>query len=240
MAAASDLQKALPILIAAYRQGHPAAGPVEPVTGSSGQLAAQVRQGAPFDVFLSANREFVDKLAREGHVAPASVRPYALGKLVVAINPVFAHHHKALEDLLDPGIKSIAIANPELAPYGIAAKQALERRGLWDRLQGKLVPAESVHQALQFVRSGSAEVGFVSLALTDGQGLGLLPVPADAHDPIVQTLGVVARSTRQADARAFADFLTGPIGQAMFRDLGFGPASAAAAIAPNPADAPAP
>lgn len=230
VAAASDLRQALPVLIAAYRQGHP--GEVEFTAGSSGQLAEQIRQGASFDLFLSANREFVAKLATDGTVEPASVRPYALGKLVVAINPVFAHHPKTLEDLANPAIRSIAIANPELAPYGIAAKQALERRGLYDRLRAKLVPAESVHQALQFVRSGSAEVGFVSRALTGAPGLDLMDVPGDAHDPIVQNLGVVARSKRRDEARAFADFLTGPTGQAMLRDLGFGPASAAPPAAP--------
>ena len=224
----------MPVLIAAFRRDHP--GPVEFTAGSSGQLAEQVRQGAPFDLFLSANRAFVERLATEGHVDRDSVRPYARGILVLAINPVFDRHPKALADLADPAIKSIALANPELAPYGIAARQALERAGLWDRLRPKLVPAESVHQALQFVRSGNAEVGFVSRSLTNAPGLELLPIPADAHDPIIQALGVVARSPRRDDARAFADFLVGPVGQGMLRDLGFGPAPAAAApVAPAPA-----
>lgn len=230
LAAASDLRQALPILIAAFRQERPIE--VDFTAGSSGQLAEQIRQGAPFDLFLSANREFVDRLATEGQVDPASVQPYAQGILVLAINPIFNIHPKRLSDLTDPKLKSIAIANTELAPYGIAAKQALESVGLWKLLQPKLVPAESVHQALQFVRSGNAEVGFVSRALTDTPGLELIAMPPDSHSPIIQTLGVLTGSKRQADARAFAAFLTGPVGQGMLKDLGFDPLPPATSAKP--------
>ena len=236
VAAASDLRQAMPVLIAAFRQVRPVE--VEFTTGASGQLAEQVRQGAPFDLFLSANKAFVDRLAAAGAVEAGSVRPYARGALVLAINPVFGHRPKSLEDLKDPAYKSIAMANPETAPYGIAAKQALERLGLWDSVKARVVPAESVLQALQFVRSGNAEVGFVSRALTDAPGLELLAVPPVSHDPIVQYLGVVSRSARRDDARAFADFLTGKVGQAMLVDLGFRPASGETPAEPAPAPAP--
>lgn len=221
IAAASDLRQALPVLIAAFRQSRPIE--IDFSVGSSGQLAEQIRQGAPFDLFLAANQSFVTRLASDGVVDPASVQPYIRGTLALAVNPVFAHHPRTLADLTDPKIKSIAIASTELAPYGIAAKQALERLDLWKTLQPKLVYAESVHQALQFVRSGNAEVGFVSRAQADSPGLDFLPVPATSHDPIVQYLGVVSRSPRQDDARAFAAFLNGSVGQAMLIDLGFSP-----------------
>ncbi len=223
LAAASDLRQALPILIAAFRQDR--AIEVEFSSGSSGQLAEQVRQGAPFDLFLSANRGFVDRLAKEGFVDAPSVLPYTRGTLVLAVNPVFNIHPKTLADLTRPEIKSIAIANPDLAPYGIAARQTLEHLNLWGTLKPKLVPAESVHQALQFVRSGNAEVGFVSRALSDSPGLEFLQIPPDSHEPIVQYLGVVTRSVRKDDARAFVEFLVGPVGQAMLKDLGFAPTS---------------
>ena len=228
LAAASDLRQALPVLISAFRQSRSIE--VDFVVGSSGQLAEQIRQGAPFDLFLSANRSFVDRLAQDGSVDPNSVAPYARGALVLAINPVFAIHPKSLADLGKTEIKSIAMANPDLAPYGIAARQAIERLGLWETLKPKLVPAESVHQALQFVRSGNAEVGFVGRSLADAPGLEYLPIPPTSHDPIIQYLGVVQRSSRQDDARAFADWLRGPIGQAMLTDLGFSPVG----IAPEP------
>ena len=221
VAAASDLRSGLPILIAAFRQDHP--GEVEPVFGASGELAEQIRQGAPFDLFLAANEKFVARLATEKVIDPATVRPYARGTLVMAINPVFDHHPKTLRDLLDPKIKSIAIANTETAPYGIVAKQALERQGLWDEVKPRLAVAGSVAQALEMVRSGNAEVGFVGKSLADSPGLEFVPVPAEAHDPIIQYLGVVARSGRSAEARAFADFLVGKTGQGMLRDLNFAP-----------------
>lgn len=224
LAAASDLRQALPVLIASFRASR--AVEVEFTTGASGQLAEQIRQGAPFDLFLSANRSFVDRLANEGSVEASSVQPYARGTLVLAINPVFAHHPKTLAELTNPEIKSIAIANTDLAPYGIAAKQTLERLDLWNTLKSKLVPADSVSQAFQFVRSGNAEVGFVSRGLSDSPGLLYLAIPPNSHDPIIQYLGVVTRSSRKDDARAFADFLRGPIGQAMLVDLGFAPAGA--------------
>ena len=233
LAAASDLRQALPVLIAAFRQTRPIE--VDFVVGSSGQLATQIRQGAPFDLFLAANRTFVDGLVEDGTITPGSVAPYARGALVLAINPVFAHHPQSLADLGKTEIQSIAIANPDLAPYGIAAREALERLGLWETLRPKLVPAESVHQALQFVRSGNAEVGFVGRSLADAPGLEFLPVPPTSHNPIIQYLGVVQRSNRQDDARAFADWLRGPIGQALLTDLGFSPAAQVPGQAqPNP------
>lgn len=232
VAAASDLRAALPVLIAAYRQSRP--GAVEPVFGASGELAEQIRQGAPFDLFLAANRAFVDKLAVEQVIDPSTVQPYARGALVVAINPVFMHHPKALKNLLDPRIKTIAIANPELAPYGIAARQALERQGLWDGVKDRLVTAGSVVQALEFVRHGDAEVGFVGRSLADAPGIEYFNVPAGDYEPIVQYLGVMARSKRPDDARAFADFLVGPSGQGMLKDLGFSPAPREPGQSPRP------
>lgn len=222
LAAASDLRQALPILIAGFRQSRPI--DVDFSVASSGQLAQQIRQGAPYDLFLSANRSFVARLAEERVIDPASVRPYARGALSLAINPVYAHHPQSLADLTAPEYKSIAIANTELAPYGIAARQTLERLGLWEQLKSKLVPAESVHQALQFVRSGNAEVGLISRAQADAPGLEYLAIAPTNHDPIVHYLGVVQDSTRQDDARAFAEFLNGTVGQAMLVDLGFAPA----------------
>ncbi len=232
IAAASDLRQALPVLIAAFRQTRNVE--VDFTAGSSGQLAEQIRQGAPFDLFLAANQNFVAKLAQDGTVVAESVQPYTRGALALAVNPVFNHQIKTLEDLTNPAIKSIAIANPELAPYGIAAKQALVQLGLWDKVEARVVPAESVAQALQFVRSGSAEVGFVSRADSETKGLEILTVPTSSHDPIVQYLGIVARSTRKDDARAFAEFLNGKVGQAMLIDLGFLPKTTAAAT-PRPA-----
>ncbi len=219
VASASDLQQALPILAAAFRQDHGIE--VVPSFGASGQLAEQIRQGAPFDVFLSANREFVDRLAREGIIKPDSVRPYARGELVLAVNKLSALKIKSLQELTRADVHKIAIANPETAPYGMAAKQALERAGLWETLKPKIVPAESVRQALQFVQSGNAEVAFVGRSISDVPEAVTVPLPIDVCDPIIQFLGVVARSDHPDEAGKFVEFVLSDVGQGILRDLGF-------------------
>lgn len=219
VAAASDLQQAMPILAAAFRQDHEIE--VVPTFGASGQLAEQIRQGAPFEVFLSANRDFVDRLAKEGIIQPDSVKPYARGELVLAVNKLWGIKVESLQDLKKPEVHKIAIANPETAPYGMAAKQALERAKLWDVLKPKLVPAESVRQALQFVQSGNAEVAFVGRSIADVPEVVMAPLPLDSCDPIIQFLGVVAKSDHPDEARKFAEFVLSDVGQGILRDLGF-------------------
>jgi molybdate transport system substrate-binding protein len=219
VAVASDLEQALPILASAFQQDHQIE--IVPTFGASGQLAEQIKQGAPFDVFMSANAAFVDRLASTGIIKPESVHPYARGSLALAVNKIWDFKVKRLEDLTTPEIQKIAIANPETAPYGMAAKQALERAKLWDVLKPKIVQAESVRQALQFVQSGNTEVAIVGRSLGQIRGATLVPLPFDVCDPIVQSLGIVARSERPDDAKAFADFVRGEIGQGILRDLGF-------------------
>ncbi len=219
VAAASDLQEAMPVLVAAFRQGRDV--DVDVTFGASGQLAEQIRQGAPFDVFLSANRGFVDRLAAEGTIKPGSARPYARGSLVLALNEIINPRVATLADLARPEVKTIAIANPETAPYGMAAKQALERAGLWDALRPKLVPADSVRQALRFVESGDAVAGLVGRSIAGVQGVRVVGLPADVCDPIIQSLGVVARSGRPDDAAAFADLVVGEVGLGILRRTGF-------------------
>lgn len=219
VAVASDLQAAMPILISAFRQH--SAVEVVPTFGASGQLSEQIRQGAPFDVFLSANRAFVERLAADGSIRPDSVRPYARGSLVLAVNKLWGVKIRSMADLSRPEVHKIAIANPETAPYGMAARQALERAGLWDSLKAKVVPAESVRQALQFVQSGNAEVGFVGRSIAEVREAVVVDLPPDACDPIDQYLGIVARSDHPDDARAFVDLVLSEVGQGILRDLGF-------------------
>jgi molybdate transport system substrate-binding protein len=222
VAAASDLTDALPDVVGAFRR-RPEGFEVRPAFGSSGQLARQVEAGAPFDVFLSANEAYVKGLADRGLVEPGSVRPYAVGSLVLAVHPSAAGDVAGLADLEKPGVKAVAVANPEFAPYGIAARQALSRAGLWDRLASRLATAETVRQALQFVRSGNADAGLVGRSSARGSGLKVVEVPPDLYDPIVQSLGVVAGSPRKARAEAFVGFLLGPEGREVLASHGFGP-----------------
>ncbi len=194
----------------------------EPIFGSSSQLSQQIRQGGPFDVFLSANQAFVQELAKDGAIVAESVRPYAKGSVVLAVNKKAAGGVvKTLDDLKKPEIKKIAIANPKLAPYGQAGKQVLERSGLWDAVEPKIVYADTVRQALTYVESGECEAAFIGKALTGESGLEVVSIDPGKYDPILQYLGVVSRPNAHLDATRFCDFLRGPVGQGMLRDFGF-------------------
>jgi molybdate transport system substrate-binding protein len=224
VAAASDLLAVSAKLAGAFRE---ATGiEVVFIPGASGQLAEQISQGAPFDVFLSADRGFVTKLVEDGSIRPDSVRPYAIGTLVIVVNRASGADIRRLADLAGPGVRHVAIANPDFAPYGRAAKQALERTGLWGPLGPRLVRAESVRQAVQFVQTGNAEVGLVGRAVADlpeVRVVSLDDIDPSPHDPIVQVLGVVSRSRRVDQAESFARFLLGPTGQGILSGYGFQP-----------------
>lgn len=220
VAAASDLQAVFPTLAQAFERRTGLS--VTPTFGASGRLAEQVRQGASIDVFLSANRAFVEKLAEEGLVEPDSVVPYAIGKVVLAVHERSAGTVKNLADLAKPEIEHIAIANPDLAPYGAAAREALQMAGLWERLQPKIVLAENIRQAQQYVVSGDAQAGLISgSSARDTASLKTAPVDPSLHDPIVQCLGVVRSSKQPEVARAFASFITGDEARSLLSDAGF-------------------
>jgi len=220
VAAASDLQAALPVVLERFRKAHGIE--VTPVFGSSGQLAQQIEQGAPYDIFLSANRAFVERLAAKGAVKPDSVAPYAQGLLVLVVSRKAGVSVGGLPDLAKPEVKRIAIANPKLAPYGLAATQLLERSEL-SEVTPKVVQAESVRQALQFVQTGNAEVGLVAHSVADVPEVERIELDRSHYDAIVQSLGIVSRTEHPDAAKKFADFLLGDEGQELFRSFGFVP-----------------
>ena len=219
VAAASDLQSVLPEVARRFREER---GIEVSITyGASGQLAEQIKQGAPFDVFLSANLKFVTDLTRTGDVRPDSIRAYAQGSLVLVVNRQAGAGVKSLADLARPEVKKVALANPATAPYGAAARQALEQAGLWGPLEAKRVQAETVRQALQFVQTGNAEAGLVGRSIANVPEVRIIEIDAALHDPIVQGLGLLGRSSRGEDARAFADFVMSDRGQAILTAHGF-------------------
>ncbi|WP_406697212.1 molybdate ABC transporter substrate-binding protein [Singulisphaera sp. Ch08] len=224
IAAASDLQTVLPVL--AKRFTAQTKIELRLTFGASGQLAEQIKAGAPFDVYLAANQAFVQGLAAGGHIQADSIHPYARGTLVLAVHRESGTSITSLADLERPEIKKIALANPATAPYGAAGKQALERSGLWSKLEPKIVQAESVRQAFQYVHSGNAEAGLVGRALATVPEIRVVEVEPSLYDPIVQALGIVARTQRAKDAGKFAEFILGDEGQAILRDAGFASALA--------------
>jgi molybdate transport system substrate-binding protein len=216
VAAASDLAPLEGDLSALYQKTY--GKPLRFVVGSSGLLASQIRHGAPYDVYLSANVDFTAELERSGSLVPGSVRHYATGRLAVfSTNPAW----RSLEALARPELKHIAIANPTHAPYGVAAKEILLHHGLWDRLKSRLVYGENIRQTLQLAESGNADAALVSWSLVREKGGVLLP--ASGHAPIRQTGGIVSGSGRKEDARRLLELLTGAAGRELLLKHGFSP-----------------
>ncbi len=182
-------------------------------------LARQIASGAPYDVFLSANYKYVEELRISGHVVKDSVVVYAAGRLGLWSRSGAVTR---LEDLVSKDIRLVAIANPQHAPYGLAAREALERSGLWKAVQPRIVYGENVRQAMQYAESGNAEAVITAWSLLIGRGI---LVDASLHAPIEQAAGIVTRSGSQTQARKFLDFLSGPEGAAILKRFGFTPAT---------------
>lgn len=189
--------------------------------GSTGLLAKQLRQGAPFDVFAAANVSFVDEVVAAGACDGSTRAPYGRGRIVVwsrgGVEPP-----KDLAELADPRFRRIALANPEHAPYGQAAREALEAAGLWSVVQPRLVLGENVRQALQFAETGNADVAIVALALVAGRrDEPWFVVEEAAHHPIDQTLVVCDNGPNRAGGLEFARFVASPEGRPVMRRHGF-------------------
>jgi molybdate transport system substrate-binding protein len=189
--------------------------------GSTGQLAQQIEQGAPVDLFAAANVSYVDELARQGLVLPDTVQLYARGRITLWTRADSPLSIDDIEDLAGPEVRRIAIANPDHAPYGVAAREALQSAGLWDALQPKLILGENVRQTLQYAQTGNVDVAIVALSLSlEEEGQWLL-VPQHLHAPIDQALAVVKNTRNENTARAFAQFVNSPDGRAIMRRYGF-------------------
>lgn len=218
IAAASDLSN----LQAPLEQAFGAHAKLTFTFGSSGMLSRQIENGAPFDVFLSANEGFMANLVAKGKVDQDAVKVYALGRLGMWSKSEAAF--RTFADLLKFSRLKIAIANPQHAPYGMAAEQTLRKAKLWDRLKDKIVLAENVRQAFQFAETGNADVCLTAWSLVYDKNAVL--VPYDAHEPIrqvgaeIKKKGKEGRKTEQL-AREFLEFLTSPAGRELLATRGF-------------------
>jgi len=223
IAAAADLQFVLPDLAAQYEKH---TGAKLAITyGSSGNFFAQIQNGAPFDLFFSADLDYPTKLTQDGFAESDSLQIYATGRLALWLPPDSPLDPAAgLKTLLEPRIQKISIANPEHAPYGRAAVAALQSAGLYDQLKPKLVFGENISQAAQFVQSGSAQAGLVALSLAlspamkDGKRWN---VPADRYPPIQQAVVVLKSSLNKQAALSFLTFLKSPQARATLERYGF-------------------
>jgi molybdate transport system substrate-binding protein len=216
VAAASDLSNLEPDLLASFRKSEPGID-IRFVTAASGVLSQQIQNGAPYDVFLSANAQFVDQLASNGKLRPDSVTTYAVGRLGVLWKDGQSH---PLTDLTKDRVRFVAVPNPKLAPYGVAAVEALEHAGIWTAVKPKAVYGENVRQTLQLFQSGNADAVLTADSLLGGDHPEV--VPASWHKPIIQKAAVVAASKNGQSADRFLIFLKGPAASAVFARYGFG------------------
>jgi len=188
---------------------------------STAQLAQQIENGAPFDVFTAADASHVADLDRKGLLVPGSRVVYARGVLALWIPPSSRADISTLDGLKSPAVRTVAIAKPELAPYGQAALETLRRLGIWDAIQPKVVYAENISMARQYGQSKNADAVFTAYSLVLHESGRLIPVDEDLHQPIDQSLGIVAKSQHQAAARKFVDYLFKGDGRAMLESFGY-------------------
>lgn len=222
IAAAADLKFALDEIVMLFNKAHPA-DRVETIYGSSGKFHTQIRQGAPFDLYFSADIAYPRALKVEGFAA-AEVQPYAVGRIVLW-SPSRDTGKMTLADLADPAIQKIAIANPKHAPYGKRAEEALKAAGVWEKVEGKLVYGENVAQAAQFVQTGNAQAGIVALSLALSPELakqgGYALIPDKLHQPLEQGFIVTKRAANNPLAQAFARFMVSGEARAVMTRYGF-------------------
>lgn len=219
VAAAADLQFAFAEIGELYEQE--TGNKVIFSFGSTGQLAQQIENGAPFDLFAAANVSYVDDLAKKNIVVPDTVALYARGRIALVVNRDSGISALTLEDLRSDAITHIAIANPEHAPYGLAAKEALISAGVWEAIEEKIVFGENVRQTLQFVQTGDAQAGIVALSVANVPEVSWTLIDDSLHNPLDQALAVVAGSSHQEEANEFAEFINSEKGRTIMQKYGF-------------------
>ena len=224
VAAAADLSFAFKELVPAFEQQ--TGEHVKLTLGSSGNFFSQIQNGAPFDLYFSADIGYPKKLEEAGLAVPGSLYPYAIGRIVLwAGNGSHLDLSKGLEVLREPTIKKIAIANPKHAPYGRAAVAAMEYFKVYDQVKDRLILGENISQAAQFIDSGACEIGIVALSLALAPAMkasgSYWEIPSESHPPLEQGAVIVKQSKHQEAAKQFLEFMKGLQGQEIMKRYGF-------------------
>ena len=190
--------------------------------GATGELAQQIENGAPFDVFASADVRHLDKLLRNGLIRNGSRALYARGRLVLWTPPASRLRLEQVEDLTAARVSKIALAKPDIAPYGEAAVEALRALNIWTEVERKIVYAQNVAQARQFASTGNADAAFIPRSLLrEGEG-SFIEINERLHRPIEQAMGIVSASKRQQAAERFTAFVLSEEGQSLLENFGYG------------------
>lgn len=219
VAAASDLTKAFTEVGASFEKANNCK--VKFSFGSTGTLSQQIANGGPFDVFAAANESVIDDLDKEGYIVSDTKKLYALGRIGIATPKDSKIEAKTIEDLLKPEVKKVAIANPDHAPYGLAAKQALEKAGLWDQLKPKLVYGKNISETVTLVTTGNADAGFIALSLKDDKKLKFNLVDANMHEPLKQGMAVTKNAKEEELGRKFIQYINSEEGKKIMSKYGF-------------------
>jgi molybdate transport system substrate-binding protein len=224
IAAASDLNFAFREIATEYEKA--SGNQVRLTLGSSGNFYAQIQNGAPFDLYFSADISYPRKLEEAGLTVPGSLYQYAVGRIVL-----WTGHEsridvtKGIEALREPTVKKVAIANPKHAPYGRAAVAAMEYFKVYDQVKEKLILGENISQAAQFIESGACDIGIIALSLAIAPAMKskgtYWEVPAEAHPPLEQGAVILKSSKQQESAKQFLAFIKGERGQEIMKRYGF-------------------
>ena len=225
VAAAADMSAVLPRLAETYTKKTGQA--VKLSFGSSGNLTNQIRNGAPFDLFFSADEQYPQQLIAEGLASKDTLYRYAVGRLVLWVpgDSALDLSKLGIQALLDLSVKKISMANPAIAPYGRAAEAALRHFGIYDQVSSRLVLGENVSQAAQFVESGNAQAGLIALSHALAPAMKdkgrYWKVPLDAYPTLNQAAVVLSRSKQQDAARKFLEYLRNPEVTSLLTGYGF-------------------
>jgi molybdate transport system substrate-binding protein len=191
------------------------------IFSSSGTAKEQILNGAPYDVYASANVKFVDELIEKGAVIPDSKELYAIGRVGIAVSKNSSLKIIKADDLLKNDFKKIAMANPDHAPYGLAAKEALISLGLWDKIKDKLVYGKDIQDTLSLIKTGNADAGFISLSVVNKNDVNFLILDDKLHKPLRQAIAVTKFSKEEAESRKFIKYVNGIKGREVMKKYGF-------------------
>ncbi|MBU9713481.1 molybdate ABC transporter substrate-binding protein [Evansella tamaricis] len=186
--------------------------------GSTGLLTQQILEGAPFDLFLSAHESYINRLVERDVIFDDSTAYYAVGRIAI-----MSRMDRTLdkEYFLDPEVNVITIANPEHAPYGKAAKETLETWGIWEEVEPKIVYAENIRQAYQYVESGNADLGIIALSLMNHTNFHYEVIEEGTHEPLLQALGIPKQAGNKALSQEFSNYILSEKGQSILLKYGF-------------------
>ena len=219
VAGASDLVFVMEDLVKRFEKETGAK--VDFVPGSSGKLATQIKEGAPFDVFFSANEKFIDDVVASGACVKESKRMYARGRIVMWSRDGGVAPPAALDGLADARYARIAIAQPEHAPYGRAAKEAMEKLGVWATVEPRIVYGSNIKETMQMAETGNADIAIIALSLAVKSKGAHVEIPADLHAPIDQAMAVCTNGKQKDLGQKFADFVARPESVELMKQYGF-------------------